>query len=156
MIPARGAAAAVVLAGLACSSTLGPRSGITLLATNSSCLTGPCDSLAVLAFPSNQPNTPGGYWSVNLGLLTTAEACFKLPPSATFRIIGENTDGSRDTTTLTWTSADPVSLGAPAASASRIQARPSTAAFVPATAAGWRITFPADSRASPGPVCAPD
>ncbi len=154
MINVRRAAAAVVLAGLACSSTLEPRSGITLLATNSTCLIGRCDSLEVLAFPSNQPNTPGGYWSFDLGLLTTPEACFKVPASAAFRVIGVNADGSRDTTTFTWTSADPLSLGAQAASGSRIQASPTTAAFVPATAAGWRIAFPTDSRASPGAVCA--
>ena len=154
MINVRRAAAVAVLAGLACSSTLDPRSGITLLATNSTCLTGRCDSLEVLAFPSNQPRTPGGFWSVDLGLLTTPEACFTLPPSATFRVIGVNADGSRDTTTFTWTSAEPLSLGVQAPSGFRTQASPTTIAFVPANAAGWSITFPTGSRASPSPACA--
>src|SRR6266511_6022809 len=150
----RGAAALVLLAGLACSSTLEPRTGITLLVTNGTCLTGRCDSLEVLAFPSNQPHTPGGFWSVDLGLLTTPEACFTLPPSATFRVIGVSADGSRDTTIFTWTTADPLSLGVQAPSDSRIQASPTTVAFVPANAAGWSITFPTGSRPSPRLACA--
>ncbi len=150
----RGAAALVLLAGLACSSTLEPRSGITLLVTNGTCLTGRCDSLEVLAFPSNQPHTPGGFWSVDLGLLTTPEACFTFPPSATFRVIGVNADGTRDTTTFTWTSADPLSLGVQAPSGFRAQASPSTTAFVPASSAGWSITFPTASHASSSPACA--
>ena len=149
----RGAGVLLVVAVLACSSVVDPKSDITLLVTNSSCSTGRCDSLEVLGFPSNQPRTPGGFWSIDLGLLTTPEACFTLPPSATFRVIGVNADGSRDTTTFTWTSADALSLGVQDPSGFRIFASPSTTAFVPATAAGWTITFPTGSQPSPSSAC---
>src|SRR5437879_10778624 len=105
-----GAVVLLVVAGLACSSVVDPKSDITLLVTNSSCSTGPCDSLEVLGFPSNQPLTPGGFWSIDLGLLTTSEACFKLPPATTFRVIGVNDDGRRDARTFTWSTVVPLSL----------------------------------------------
>ncbi len=149
----RGAVVLLVVAVLACSSVVDPKSAITLLVTNSSCSTGRCDSLEVLGFPSNQPLTPGGFWSIDLGLLTTPEACFKLPPAATFRVIGVNDDGTRDTTTFTWTTVVPLALGVQAPSGFRTQASPSTTAFVPATSAGWTITLPSQSHASSGPRC---
>jgi hypothetical protein len=149
----RGTVTLVILASWACSSALEPRSDITLLVTNATCRSGRCDSLAVLGFPSNQPRTPGGFWSIDLGLVTTPQACFTFPPSATFRVIGVNTDGTRDTTTFAWTSADELSLGEQPPSASRFQASPSTTAFVPATAAGWSITFPAGSQLSTSSAC---
>src|SRR6266487_3735491 len=99
----RSAAELLVLVSLACSSNLDPKSAITLLVANSTCSSGPCDSLEVLAFPGNQPRTPGGFWSIDLGVLTTSQQCFTFPPSATFRVIGVNPDGTRDTTTFTWT-----------------------------------------------------
>src|SRR5437879_11714758 len=102
----------LVFAALSCSSIDEPRSGVTLLVTNESCVTGRCDSLRVLAFPSNQPNTPGGLWSLDLGIMTTAHACFTLPPTATFRVIGMRQDGTADTTTFTWTNTKSLSLGA--------------------------------------------
>ena len=149
----RGAVVLLVVAVLACSSVVDPKSDITLLVTNSSCLKGRCDSLEVLGFPSNQPLTPGGFWSIDLGLLTTPKACFKLPPAATFRVIGVNDDGTRDTTTFTWTTVAPLALGVQAPSGFRTQASPSTTAFVPATSAGWSITLPSESHASSGPPC---
>jgi len=149
----RGAVVLLVVAVLACSSVVDPKSDITLLVTNSSCSTGRCDSLEVLGFPSNQPLTPGGFWSIDLGLLTTPKACFKLPPAATFRVIGVNDDGTRDTTTFTWTTVVPLALGVQAPSGFRTQASPSTTAFVPATSAGWSITLPSESHPSSGPRC---
>ena len=143
----------LVFAALSCSSSLEPRSGITLLVTNGSCTPGPCSSQEVLAFPSNQPNTPGGYWSVDLGTMSGPELCITLPPSATFRVIGVNADGSADTTKVIWTTAMPVTLGAQAPSASRIFASPSTSGFVPATATGWSITLPGGSQVVPGQGC---
>ena len=143
----------LVFAALSCSSIDEPRSGVTLLVTNESCLAGSCDSLRVIAFPSNQPNTPGGLWSLDLGIITTSRACFTLPPTATFRVIGIRQDGTADTTTYTWTNTKSLSLGALPPSSSRIQAGPSTSAFVPAKAAGWRITFPTGSQATPSSAC---
>jgi hypothetical protein len=149
----RGTVTLVVLASWACSSAVEPRSDITLLVTNATCLNGRCDSLKVLGFPGNQPRTPGGFWSINLGLVTTPQACFTFPSSATFRVIGVNTDGTRDTTTFIWTSADELSLGVQPPAASPIQASPSTTVFVPAIAAGWSITFPAGSPLTTSSAC---
>jgi hypothetical protein len=88
----------------------------TLRVTNGTCGGGHCDSIAVLAFPDNQPRTPGGYWSVLLGTVTGSAACFTLPPSATFTVSGPSS-----TTVFTWTPAiritvaglpGPISIGA--------------------------------------------
>jgi hypothetical protein len=149
----RCGAALLVLAAVACSSNLGPRAAITVRVANSTCSVTACDSLEVLAFPSNQPHTPGGFWSIDLGVLTTSQRCFTLPPSATFRVIGVNPEGTRDTTTFTWTTADAVSLGVQAPSGFRTQASPSTSAFVPAASPGWSITLPSGSNPSTGPAC---
>jgi hypothetical protein len=117
-------------------------------------MAGRCDSLRVLAFPGNQPHTPGGFWSLDLGLITTSEACFSLPPSAAFYVYGDRPNGTVDTTVFGWTNAQSLSLGAQSPSSSRIQANPSTNAFVPANAAGWEITLPGGSQATPGSACA--
>ena len=145
----------IVFATISCSSSLEPRSGVTLLVTNSTCHEGQCDSLEVLAFPSNQPNTPGGLWRLDLGLITTAQACFILPPSAVFRIIGEHEGGGADTTSIRWTNAMALSLGTLPPSASWIGASPSTSSFVPADAAGWQITVPDGSQPAQGAACTP-
>jgi hypothetical protein len=145
----------VLFVTISCSSTVEPRSGVTLLVTNGTCQGGHCDSLRVLGFPSNQPLTPGGLWSLDLGLITASQACLTLPPTAAFHVIGMRGDGTADTTTFTWTSAKSLSLGALPPSSSRFQAGPSTTAFVPASAAGWRITVPDGSQATPSSVCTP-
>lgn len=146
----------LALCTVACAKdVVGPRSGVTLLVTNGTCVAGHCDSLRVLAFPSNQPITPGGYWSLDLGLLTTSQTCFTLPPSANFYIISAPVRSSADTTTITWTSGMPLSLGVLSPSSSTIQATPATAAFVPANAAGWSITFPTGSRVTSSSTCTP-
>jgi hypothetical protein len=144
----------LLLAALACSSTVAPRAGVTLRITNGTCLGASCTPLQVLGFPSNQPLTPGGFWSIDLGLLTGPSACLAFPPSATFRVIGVSNDGTQaDTTTYTWTTATPLSLGAQSPSASRIMAAPSTSAFVPARASGWSVTLPGGSRVSTTEAC---
>ena len=145
----------ILLAIISCAGAVEPRSGVTLLVTNGTCQATQCDSLRVLGFPSNQPQTPGGMWSLDLGLITSSQACFTLPPSATFLVIGMRTDGGADTTKYTWTTAKALSLGALPPSSSRIQASPNTTAFVPATAAGWRITVPTESQATPSSACTP-
>ena len=145
----------ILFVTISCSSGVEPRSGVTLLVTNGTCQQGHCDSLRVLGFPSNQPLTPGGFWSLDLGLITASEACFILPPTAEFHVIGVRPDGTGYTTTFTWTSAESLALGAQPASSSRFQAGPSTTAFVPASAAGWRITVPGGSQATPSSACTP-
>ncbi|MGH7626122.1 MAG: hypothetical protein ACREOJ_12495 [Gemmatimonadaceae bacterium] len=149
------ACAALGLLALACSSSVEPRSGVTLLVTNASCQSGHCDSLDVLAFPSNQPNTPGGFWSLDLGMVTAAQQCFTLPPTAQFRVIGERSDGGADTVTYTWTDASSLSLAALPPSQPHLLAQPVTSAFVPATAAGWAITIPSGNQATPAAACTP-
>lgn len=37
-----------------------------------------CTAFHVLAFPENQPATPGGFWSVDLGEVTTVSACLTI------------------------------------------------------------------------------
>jgi hypothetical protein len=135
---------------LGCSSTVQPRADVTLLITNGTCETGQCMPVQILGFPSNQPHTPGGFWSVDLGLVSAATACLTLPPSATFRVIDASTGA---TTTYTWTTAEGLSLGALQPPASRIQATPSTGEFVPASARGWSVTLPAGSQVSPRQAC---
>jgi len=145
----------VLFLTVSCSGSIEPRSGVTLLVTNGRCQGGHCDSLQVLGFPSNQPLTPGGFWSLDLGLITASEACFTLPRTAAFHVIGVRVDGTRDTTTFTWTSAMSLALGAEPPSSFMLQARPTSAAFVPASAAGWQITVPGGSQATPSSACTP-
>jgi len=148
-----GACCTLALAALACSSSVEPRAGVTLLVTNESCQSGHCDSLEVLAFPSIQPNTPGGFWSIDLGAITTAQKCFTLPPTAQFKVIGQHSNGGADTVTYTWTNASGLSLGALSRGQLRLQASPTTSAFVPAAAAGWRIDVPSGLQATPDNAC---
>ena len=146
----------LLLGVFACSSPVEPRSGITLLVTNRPCQAGQCAAVRVLGFPSNQPLTPGGNWSLDLGLLTGPSACLSIPASGIFRVIGVSSDGTKaDTTTYNWTSADRFSLGAQPESASRFTAAPSTGEFVPSGAAGWSVTLPGAGPISSGPACVP-
>jgi hypothetical protein len=145
-----GAFLILVLGAVACSSTTGPRSGVTLLVVNGTCTVGPCPSLHVLGYPQNQPNTPGGLWRFELGVLAAPSACLTFPRSATFRIIGPS-----DTTIITWTSADSMELGSLDSLAFPFAALPSTGEFVPASAPGWTVTLPGGTRASPTQPCTP-
>ena len=123
------------------------------MVTNGTCLEGHCDSLRVLGFPVNQPNTPGGPWSLDLGVVTTPQACLPIPPSGIFRVIGVHDDGSRDTVAYEWTPALGIALGAQPPSSFTRFASPSTATFVPAEAAGWSVTVPGDTTVVPAPPC---
>lgn len=147
------AIAVLVFAALSCSSSLQPSASIRLLVTNGSCVPGPCSPQEVLAFPSNQPNTPGGYWSIDLGTMTGSALCVTLPESATFLVIGVGSSGPSDTTKFIWTTALPVALGALAPSGSRLQASPTTSGFVPAKAAGWSVNLPGGSQVLPVQPC---
>jgi hypothetical protein len=121
-----------------------------LLVTNTTCESGACTAFRVLAFPENQPNTPGGYWSLDLGTISAASACLTIPASATFKI----TDASTGvTTTLTWTTAKNVSIGLLTPSQSTIMASPSTGTFVPAKAAGWGVALPGNATPTPAAPC---
>lgn len=148
-------AALVVFAGASCSSTVEPRSGVTVLVTNETCEAGACGSLEVLAFPGRQPNTPGGLWSIDLGTITTSQACFEIPPSSTFRIVGVNDNGATDTTTITWTNDESLALGTYPPPVSRLDAAPTTTAFVPANAAGWSVSLPSGSLTAQPSACSP-
>lgn len=158
-LPSVGALAGVVLgaaAVLSCDSPVGPRQGITVLVTNETCAAGQCDSLEVLAFPSNQPIVPGGLWRLDVGVIATPQACFTLPTSASFLIIGPDRFGVMDTTTITWANSEAVSLGAiPVSSPNVAQALPSTAGFTPAHAAGWSVSLPSGTRAVASSACTP-
>ena len=76
------------LGAIACSSSVEPSQSVTLQVTNQTCSPGPCAPLQILAFPSNQPKTPGGFWSLDLGVVTAASACLTIPANATFRVSG--------------------------------------------------------------------
>jgi len=144
----------LLLAALACSSPVGPRSGVTLLVTNGTCIAGSCTPLEILGFPSYGPLTPGGPWSVDLGLLTAPSVCLTFPSSATFRVIAVSSDGTKaDTTVYRWTPADALSLGTKPAGGSFLSAVANTSPFVPATAAGWGATLPNGSEAFPRQTC---
>lgn len=129
-------------AAAACSSSVAPRAGVTLLVTNETCSTGVCDSLDVVAFPGVETNTPGGAWEIKLGWSTTPQQCFVLPASAKFLIVGVNDNGSRDTTTISWSDAQRMSLAGLPPNTPVFFANPTTASFVPAAAAGWAISMP--------------
>ncbi len=149
-----GRSRTLVLIGsaLACSSTATPPIGVVvrMVVVNSTCSSGPCVPLRVLGFPQNQPRTPGGLWSLDLGTVTTS-ACLIIPPTATFRVTDA---GSGATTTYTWTSADSLSLAALPSSASVLQATPTTGGFVPMSSAAWRVSLPSASLPTPIDACA--
>lgn len=148
----RALAGTLLLALLGCSSPTEPIVGITLLVTNGTCRLGLCDTVRVLGFPTNQPLTPGGYWSLDLGFVAGPSTCLTLPPSAEFRVIDVS---AADTTTFTWTTADSVSLGSQPAGAPLLFAMPSTTAFVPERAAGWRVSLPGGHGVVPASSCTP-
>lgn len=146
----------LLLLTLSCSST-GPGSSgtlptATLLVTNATCTAGQCAPLQVLGFPSNQPHTPGGFWSLDLGLVTGASACLTLPASGAFRVVDASTGR---TTTYTWTVGDPLALSGEPAPADRIHAGPDTGPFVPVNAPGWSIVLPGGTVVSAAAACTP-
>jgi hypothetical protein len=122
-----------------------------VLVTNSTCAPGPCQSVRVLLFPHAQFAVPSGPWSVSLGTLSGPSACLMIPASAQFHITDT---GTGVTTTYTWTTSDPASLGATIGSASALQASPSTQEIVPVSAAGWQLTLPGGTAATPAAPCA--
>lgn len=131
-------------------SPTSPRT-VPLLVTNTTCTPGPCQAIRVLAFPHNQPRTPGGFWTIDLGTVTGDSACFKIPPRASFSI----TDASSGRTAVVrrWTSRDSLALGALATTEPRFKEAPSTEWFVPQRAHAWRIALPGSARPKPTRAC---
>jgi hypothetical protein len=125
--------------GTSCSS-VAPKTA-TLLVINETCVPGPCASVLVLLFPSSQPQTPGGLWSIGMGSVTGASACLSFPRSASGW--------------TTWTPDDAASLGILLPGDLRLAASPSTAEFVPASASGWSVTLPGDTAARRAEPCSP-
>jgi hypothetical protein len=150
----RTAIAAVILVGgaLACSSSFDAPSSVTLRVTNTTCTPGPCAAVRVLAFPGDQPDTPGGPWSLDLGVITTPTACVTIPPKAAFYIIAEP---GNDTTTVPWDSRENVYLGGQPEAAPRLQAGWTTNSFVPMSAPGWSVDLPGGTQAVPAAPCTP-
>ena len=145
----------LVVAAIACSSTpLEPLRSVSILLTNATCNPGPCTPMRVRAFPQHleRPPTPGGLWTIDLGIVTGASLCVVLPPTVTSRV-GDGTSGG--TTEYVWSTRDSVALGIFPVSAPFFSATPSTERFVPERAAGWTVVLPGDARAMPGAACTP-
>jgi hypothetical protein len=145
---ASNAALLISLAG--CSEGTGPVLPLKLSVTNTTCATGPCASFEVLAFPQNQPRTPAGSWSLDLGAVTGPSACLTIPASATFTIMDA---GTGDKTVVRWTTEQRVSIGLITASQSRLQASPSTGTCVAARAVAWKVALPGNTTPVPGRGC---
>ena len=149
------AALLLPLLGVACSSSVAPKPRATLLVTNATCAAGHCQSLDVLAFPSEQPETPAGLWSLDLGTFSAAQLCIEIPASARFTVSGPNSNGTTVTTITNWNAGDGLSLGLVTPPGTRFEASPSTPEFAPATAQGWTVTLPGTAAPVPSAPCTP-
>jgi hypothetical protein len=140
--------------------------GPTVLVTNATCDAGRCAVLEIRAFvwAFHVPQTPNGLRI--LGEAPPGRTCFAFPASWPLRIIGPDTTGQVDTTTITWTPDDEEGIyliavdslvyhggGSPGQVDSANQALPpfdgvgaasvgETPTFVPADADGWAVSFP--------------
>jgi hypothetical protein len=141
--------AALTAAG--CSSNMDPVLPVTVLVHNTTCDIGPCVPVHVLAFPHDQPLTPGGLWSIDLGLLGSASGCLLLPPSATFTVRGPEGVEAR----LNWQPGDRVSLGTILPGQSQLMASPSTSEFVPSDSRGWTVDLPTGATLERATACEP-
>jgi hypothetical protein len=137
---------------VACSPVEGQSTAVPIQVSNATCAAGPCRPIRVLAFPLNQPRTPGGLWSLELGTLSTTSACLAIPAEAKFLIIGATT---HDTVVVRWTSRDSVALGSLAPGESRFPAQPTTGYFVPRRKHGWSVALPGSSEPVPARACRP-
>jgi hypothetical protein len=141
-------ASAILTIGCAASDNVtagNPTPIVSVLVTNYTCSAGHCDSIEVLAFPSNRPVTPGGLWNVSLGVVTTPTACLTLHAADTARVSGPDSTGTVKTTLYIWTPSLPVSIGWIRPGDGRLMASPITTDFVPVSAAGWTVTLPGPS-----------
>jgi hypothetical protein len=142
----------LLLAAAACSTTTEPLPPVTLIVRNATCDVGPCTPLQILGFPDNQPLTPGGPWTIDLGVVTGPVGCITLPPSATFRVTNISTGATK---TYDWTVRVPLALAAQPNPADRIRAQPTTGTFLPAAASGWSVQFPGNGAVATAPACSP-
>ena len=134
----------------ACSDGTGPALPSRLFVTNTTCAAGSCATFEVLAFPENQPTTPAGSWSLDLGAVTGPSACLLIPGSATFTIVDA---GTGNKTVVRWSTTQQVSIGLVTAGQSRLQASPSSGTFIPARAAAWSVALPGSATPVPGGGC---
>ncbi len=143
----------LTIAMLACSSPSEPRqTGVTLLVTNQTCQIGQCSPIRVLGFPGNGPNTPGGPWTVDLGVLDGPSGCFSIPDTRIFLVIAVGSPN--DTTAYVWTPDQPFALGSePVSGLVPFGPPPSTDQFVPARSAGWKVSLPGNGEIKPAPAC---
>ncbi|MEZ4456827.1 MAG: hypothetical protein R2882_09805 [Gemmatimonadales bacterium] len=143
------------IATAGCQAPAAPAEPATLLVTNATCLQGTCQPIEVRAFPSNQPQTPGGFWAVELGSVVGEQACLTIPATAEFLIVAV-AGNERDTTVIEWNTSMAMALGSnPAGPVLIPDIRPSTESFVPSGAGGWRVTLPADgtTAVAAAPAC---
>jgi len=124
-----------------------------LLITNANCVGDVCTAVRVRAFPDNQPLTPGGRWSIDLGVVSARTACLVLPAYREFHVTGVP---SGETRVWYWNTSKGVSLGAEDPSVPGFFAGSTTASFVPADAEGWSISLPGTSAAVPSAPCTPE
>jgi len=137
---------------IACSSTTEPAGPVTVLVVNETCTPGPCVMLRVFGFPALQPQTPGGFWGFELGYVSGAVGCFRLPASDELRVADADTGA---TTTYAWTLDEPMALGALPGYSSMSMGQPSTAEFVPARSEGWTVFLPSGTTVTPDVACTP-
>ena len=156
----RVGALTIVATLLACGTSTAPDPPIiTLLVTNATCDSGPCVPLAI-AGETDVISTPGDP-VVSIGRVVSASACLTFPASQTFYGIDA---GTNDTTAVTWTPADALSLYAADDRSVPWEGGllEITDPFVPASARGWEVTvhrtgFPLDHpvRVTPADPCTP-
>jgi hypothetical protein len=136
-----------------CTVFTGPNDRAALLVVNATCDPGPCLPLTVTGFPANQPHTPGGFWSVDIGFVYGASACLTIPESGSFDVLNADSGAK---TTYTWKEDEPLALAAIEAHSSFMMSQPTTGEFVPTRSAGWRVTLPGDGAVTADRPCDPD
>lgn len=149
-----------------CAETTAPRLLPTVLVTNAMCDAGRCGTLQIRAFVWKFTVPQPVVGSEVLGYVDPGERCLTFPPSWSFQIIGPDTTGRVDTTTITWTPFDTIPIYLIAVDSALFGSQPDsaqvdsiryaiwpfdgiaqasvgeTANFAPGGAPGWSITFP--------------
>lgn len=113
----------------------------TLLVSNATCDPGPCVPLEIRGFAPKftVPGQPA--WGfVRLGTVTGRTTCLSFPPSWTITVTGPS-----DTTAITWTVDDPITVSA---ITSRLEVLGAGREMVPSGSPGWSVTFGGTSPAA--------